>query len=701
MNPSGVTAAPRIVNRFFEFSLLGMLAAGYCAVLGSGSLDWPTAALTLLGLCARALVVAGVVKIEPPPRVVAALAITYIGFFPVDYYYISGTFLTATVHMVFFLAVLKLLTAKTPRDFGYLKAIAGLELIAAAVLSEGLSFLAYLAVFVLFAIATFASGEVRRAAGAQVVVSRGGLKAFSRRLGLVSACLFGGILFMTVCLFFVLPRTARAAFERFAPARYRLTGFSNNVTLGEIGKIKQSSAPVMHVRSYQGEGFLPVKWRGAALAEFDGKRWFNPTGLEQAIQVEDGQVVVRSATEGAGRGPNLIYQVHLEPMIADTLFFAGTVETIKIDVRYLRYSRGGGFHVSPRYGNRGLNYSAYGFLPNEWAPGRYSAQLPQGIQREYLTLPPTDPRIAELAQQMTAGAETPAQKARAMEAHLRLDYGYTLELLSKPVDDPLAYFLFVRKKGHCEYFASSMAVMLRTLGIPSRVVTGFQSGVYNPMTGWQVIRASDAHSWVEAWIEGRGWTTFDPTPFDPSGGEAGLMSRLALLSDAASQVLNDWVMNYDQGHQAELLARAQDARRRFRLPDFDEVAAGWGDAGRAGLRYLPTVGGGIAIVVLWLLFGPAARKWWKQRAHARKLERGAGDPSDATILYQQMLELLAKRGIQKPPWFTPLEFARVVRAPQMAPLVEEATAAYNELRYGGRNDAAPRMLRVLEQIRQL
>ncbi len=75
------------------------------------------------------------------------------------------------------------------------------------------------------------------------------------------------------------------------------------------------------------------------------------------------------------------------------------------------------------------------------------------------------------------------QKARAIESHLRQDYGYTLELLSKPVDDPLAYFLFERKKGHCEYFASSMAVMLRTEGIPSRVVTGFQSGVYNSMTG--------------------------------------------------------------------------------------------------------------------------------------------------------------------------------------------------------------------------
>ena len=282
------------------------------------------------------------------------------------------------------------------------------------------------------------------------------------------------------------------------------------------------------------------------------------------------------------------------------------------------------------------------------------------------------------------------------------DYGYTLELLSKPVDDPLAYFLFERKKGHCEYFASSMAVMLRTLGIPSRVVTGFQSGVYNPMTGWQVIRASDAHSWVEAWIEGRGWTTFDPTPFDTSGGEPGLMSRLALLSDTASQFWNDWVMNYDQGHQTALASRMQEAGRSIRFTDFDDLAVALRGSGSGNARYLPA--DGRRYRALWFCgccLGPAAMKWWKQRAHARKVERGVSDPSDATILYQQMLELLAKRGIQKPPWFTPLEFARVVRAPQMAPLVEEATAAYNELRYGGRNDAAPRMLRVLEQIRQL
>ena len=184
MNPSGAAAAPRIVNRFFEFSLLGMLAAGYFAVLGSGFLDWPTAALTFLGLCARALTVAGVITIEPPPRVAGALAIGYMAFFPIDYYYLSGTFLLATVHMVFFLAVLKLLTAKTPRDFGYLKAIAGLELIAAAILSEGLSFLAYLALFV-----PCSRSPLLRAAKSGAPPARkwwfrvAGSKAFPRRLG--------------------------------------------------------------------------------------------------------------------------------------------------------------------------------------------------------------------------------------------------------------------------------------------------------------------------------------------------------------------------------------------------------------------------------------------------------------------------------------------------------------------------------------
>jgi len=145
----------------------------------------------------------------------------------------------------------------------------------------------------------------------------------------------------------------------------------------------------------------------------------------------------------------------------------------------------------------------------------------------------------------------------------------------------------------------------------------------------------------------------------------------------------------------------QTAGRHFRFPDFEELAAGLKHGAEQSLRYLLVVIGILALVIAWVWYGPAAMGWWKRRAQARKIGGGLSDPSDATILYRQMLDLLAKRGVEKPAWYTPVEFARVVKTPQMAPLVEEATAAYNELRYGGRREAAPRMLRVLEQIRQL
>ena len=708
MSTAALRPAPHsVVNRFFEWSLLGMLTAGYFAVAGSGYLDWPTAVLALLGLCLRGLMIAEVISIQVPPRVVAALAVAYLGFFPLDFYYLSRGFLAATVHMVFFLSVLKLLTVRRARDYGYLKVIAGLELVAAAVLSAGLSFLAYMVVFLLFAIATFASGEVRRAAGTDrtgttAVVSRGGMRAFSRRLSVLSACLFAGILVMTAGLFLVLPRTARAALERFVPQQYRLTGFSNSVTLGEIGEIKQSMQPVMHVRSYQREGFLPVRWRGAALAMFDGKRWFNPEGQDQFLRVQNGVVAVRTAVAGMQRGRNLIYQVHLEPLVAETLFFAGTVETISADVPFLRYTRGGSFHVPARFAGRGLNYGAYGFLPDEWAEVRFTAfPLAEPARHELLSLPPLDPRIPELAMRMTAGAQSEVEKSRSIERHLRSDYGYTLQLLTEPVKDPLAYFLFERKKGHCEYFASAMAVLLRTQGIPARVVTGFQSGTYNPMTGWQVVRASDAHSWVEAWLEGRGWTTFDPTPPDSNANSGGLLSQMALLSDTASQFWQDWVMSYDVGHQVALASRLQASGRKLHFPDFKEFLSGLQQAVASGWRVVVWVVALLALAVVWMMLGPRVVVWWHKRTRMRKVARGQGDPSDATVLYQQMLELLAQRGIQKPPWLTPLEFACVVRPPEVSRLVEEATGAYNELRFGGNSGAAPRMVQALDQMREL
>ncbi len=129
-----------------------------------------------------------------------------------------------------------------------------------------------------------------------------------------------------------------------------------------------------------------------------------------------------------------------------------------------------------------------------------------------------------------------------IQSHLRHDYTYTLESSLTPLRDPLANFLFVSHRGYCEYFASAMAVMLRTLGIPSRIATGFQSGYFNDVSGMYVVRASDAHVWVEAWFEGRGWVPFDPTPSASERKPDGLSARINMYLDAADSMWRQWVV---------------------------------------------------------------------------------------------------------------------------------------------------------------
>jgi transglutaminase-like putative cysteine protease len=703
------TAAPgapqEVVERFFQFSLLGMLASGYFAVLGSGYMDSATAILTLAALCLRALMIAGVVKFEIPGRLVAAVTLLYIGFYPLDYFYISGGFLPAAPHLIFFLGSVKILTAKTQRDFMFVKTIAVMALLAAAVLSVSLAFFAFLTVFLLFSIATLSSGEVVQStrlflSGGETrrALSRSGLRAFPRRLGMLSFGLFGGILVLTAGMFFVLPRTARAAFQRFAPERYHLPGFSNEVTLGEIGEIKQISTPVMHVYS-QGDGYLAVRWRGTALTHFDGKRWFNPPVAEERLRPEGRRVVLNTGLENRP-GRRIEYEVRLTDIASDVIFVAGTPESMILDVPVVWRSPSGTLRV-PRINGAGLRYAVSSVLEEE---SPLTPQLSPDDRVAALAVPPLDERIPRLALDMTAGSATPEQRARALERRLRHDYGYTLELLPAPVADPLATFLFARKKGHCEYFASAMAVMLRTLGIPSRVVTGFLGGVYNPMTGWQVVRASDAHSWVEAWLPRRGWVTFDPTPADPAPASASLWSRAGLVLDAADQFWQDWIVGYDFERQITLVARMQESGRQMRfnwLGDLGDAASEVGRGLGAARAYAVELTILFALAAAAILFGPGLLRKLRADLRVRRAQRGEAQASDATLLYERMLRVLAHRGLQKPPWLTPAEFARVLPASELAMLVEDLTGAYNEFRFGGRRDAAPRMVRLLKRIETL
>ena len=225
------------------------------------------------------------------------------------------------------------------------------------------------------------------------------------------------------------------------------------------------------------------------------------------------------AGERPAAGRRFNYDVSFDDISTNALFFAGTPESVlRMQARSISRVEGGGYRLD-RVPPPGFRYEAYSLLEEipETAPPQFPPpMLPLQSRERYLQLPTLDGRIPALARDWTLGLPTELERARAIERRLRKDFGYTLQLPSRELPDPLANFLFERRKGHCEYFASAMTVMLRAIGIPARLATGFQSGIYNPMTDLWLVRSSDAHTWVEGWIPGRGWSTFDPTPPDPN-----------------------------------------------------------------------------------------------------------------------------------------------------------------------------------------
>jgi hypothetical protein len=687
--PSAHTRPAESIERFFQFSLLGLIAVAYFALAGSGFPDRPTLILTFAGLVIRAAMVAGPVRIRIPVNIVSIAALGYIVFFPIDFYFLSRDFLATTVHGVCFLATVKILTAQSNRDYAWTGVISFVELIAAAMLSAQSSFFAYLALYVVFAIATFTSAEIRRGLERheqQVAVPP--RSRVSWRLAVVAITATCGILVITLGLFLMVPRTARMAALLF-PNAPRLTGFSNIVDLGGFGKISRDERPVLHILSYSQALPADLKWRGAALSRFDGRRWSEPPLQGRTIPAVRGYVEIADLSQRSRRdGGRLIYRVDVQNSGTGTLFIAGIPEFVNADVGKLLLTPEGSLRVLAPTGES-LRYevSAHSGPP-------LPSPLTSAERGRYLDLPPLDIRIYSLARQWSGDGQ-PLDRAVRIQRHLQRDFKYALDGPERPARDPLADFLFVRKQGYCEYFASAMAVMLRAEGIPSRVATGFQNGYFNDVSGLYVVRASDAHAWVEGWIDGRGWTTFDPTPPGPSP-RSGLFSRLNMYLDAADHAWQEWVVSYDLTHQVAMAARFEAALRSWNRPGASPSQSWIGlvDGAPSWAVAVLTL---LLFTTVLVIFGPRHWRAWRRNVRLRRIIRSGGSPSDAGVLYERMLEILARRGFQKPPWFTPTEFARHLPAEEHLP-VAAFTEVYNSIRFGGDASASSRLAGMLQEF---
>ncbi len=687
------------LDQFFQFSLLGMIAAGYGAVATSGSLDAPSIVLPAAAMLVRLATVTGLLRFSLSERAATALALGYILFYPADYLFLSAEFLRSTVHLVFFIGSVLLLKAATPRDFRLLELIAFLQMLAGSVLSINSLYLLFLTLFLLASVATLAAGEVRSKLSDRARVTCATLRGARRGLALLSLSAFAAILGLGIMFFVLLPRTAHAALAHLLPGRFHLAGFSNEVTLGQIGEIRLTSTPVMHARLYTAAAGVDLKWRGATLAQFDGRRWFNEADRGETIPTLRNQARLATLEQQSRPGRRIQYEVQLKSATDDVLFFLGVPEMIFIDSPQIIRTSAGGFRTGSL---RPARYEATSFLDSPLTPPLTPPVLSAESRRIHLQTPLMDPAVSRLAHSLTASHLTPEAKARVLELHLRTRYRYTTQLLSQAVRDPIAYFLFTRREGHCEYFASAMAVMLRTIGIPSRMATGFQSGTFNPISNWYLIRSSDAHAWVEAWIDGRGWVTFDPTPSGPAPGPTPFWHSASLYLDALELFWQDWVMSYDIERQFILANRIG---QNLSLPAWTgQGPAGYlrqawrelaGSIGRRTAALAASIC--VALLLLWL-FAPRLWTLWRRRRTDQRLRSRPAQASDATLLYERLLAALLAQGNEKPAWLTPREFARTLGNSPHAPLVHEATELYHELRYGARSQPVHRLLDIVTSL---
>ncbi len=692
------------IESFFQFALLGVVASGYLAIAGSGYVDAPTVILAGVGLLWRAAIVSGARRLQIPELAVTIATIAYMAFAPIDYFFLSHTWITASVHVVFFVASVKTLTARSARDYLFVAAVAFIELLAGALFSASGTFFFCLAAYLLCAVAALSASEVRRMQPARVVVARMGQVHAPSRLAAMALVMTFGILLLSAGLFFVLPRTANAALRFLASNRYHLTGFSNDVTLGEVGELKSDSRPVMHVKplpTMQGGKLtreLPLnqKWRGLALEHFDGHRWSTDPSSFRTARPEDGLGLIKLVDDWQRRrvGNRSLYRVEIQNVDADALFVAGTPEFLNAGGTRVSRSASGAL----RFGfvpTDTVRYEVYSFLRPGGGPEEpHRIALTSAEREQDLVLPPIDSRIGQLARRWTAGAYDDAQRAAIVEMRLRRDYGYSLDLPASEPRDPVASFLFERRTGYCEYFASAMTVMLRTLGIPARLVNGFQSGIANPYSGTLVIRASDAHTWVEAFLPQTGWTVFDPTPLAGRVPQQTIWSKLALYADAADTFWRDWVLSYDLGQQLTLATRVQMRARDLRQNGF-MAAFEWVKDGARTVEKLLKVHA--AVLVSLLLLGTLAPLLIRRIRFVlpkRIARRGRSAPKDATVLYERMLETLKPQGYQKPAWFTADEFAVSVHAEEL----DRFTAAYYAVRFGGDSGAAREMVGALDDL---
>jgi protein-glutamine gamma-glutamyltransferase len=350
---------------------------------------------------------------------------------------------------------------------------------------------------------------------------------------------------LTIMLFLILPRTAYPFLSFLNQAGYAKSGFTDSISLGQVAEIQEDNAVIFRAEMESIDDHK-LYWRGVVMDQFDGSKWTSPLEPEEDSRLDsmDGQKIVQT--------------IYLEPYGNKYLFALD--KPLSFSIYRNKYSKARIYPFKTKVFER-IRYRA---------TSKIAFGLPQAMidRKHYLLLPDRfSPKVRELVQSLTAEG-TEEERTKTLVRFIQTG-GYEYALENLPVsENPIEHFLFVHKRGNCEYFASSLAVMLRMAGIPARLIGGYRGGHYNNAGKYYLVTQRNAHVWVEAFLSKFGWIRLDPTPpfVDVSWSRAGsrALLQLRVILDTFNYYWFKVIIDYDFSKQLEVLNAV---RERITRPD--------------------------------------------------------------------------------------------------------------------------------------
>lgn len=629
-----------------------------------------------------------------------ALSLSFCLFFIVDAMWLSRDLLPAGMHFLTYLMGYRLLHLETSKDELQLYLISFLQLFAAAGdgshFSYAVSFLlsSFLMVWGLL-LQHFKREEEARAPD---LLHRPIREVLPYRFFIMTPFLSMALLTLTVLFFFMIPRVGVAFFQKRGPSSQKISGFSEKVDLGSMGPVKQDRSLVMRVIPNNDlKGASPSYLRGISFDRYDGKAWQNTLLRKtQLIRNTDERFTLGPAPEGLLVSKKTVF---LEPLDTQVLFTAGKTVSIRGPFSRLFVDQSGSLYF-PSNRSRQMEYELAGVTETFSDSDRKEVRIdyPREIRDHYLPAGDAetgiDPKITALAEAVTAPYTTVYDKTAAVENYLKTNYTYSLDL-SPSSRPPIEEFLFFQKKGYCEQYASAMVLMLRSIGIASRLVTGFLPGEWNEFGQYFLIRQSDAHAWVEVYFPGGRWLSFDPTPAVLPEPQRLFIKEMTAYLDWMRLKWDRYIIRYSLKDQFDAVQGAGD-RLGTLSGRLLSIAKWWkGPLQEASGRLTFIMG--ISVLGALLLFLTRRRMFGVRKSAGR---------SAVSASYEEMLRILAKRGLIKKEQQTPFEFLENLRAAGL-PLsdgVEGITRTYCRVRFGGKTlstEEAVRIEALLDRLRTM